>query len=319
MSGHYLKHYPDPCTRQRTLANYSWLAGLESAVPLPRLLPTSNAEHLMFEHVNGRHASPEDLSILAVQLGDMHGNAYARELHRARLPKQYRTRAGHTLPSFSDRRAGAVARELRAGRVPDARLTAHEAQELIMDAHGPAAFYEDANPRNFLVTPEGSLVTIDFDDLTLAPFGYDLAKLIVTLAMTYGSIPAADIDAALTSYNEAAARHCQSLPGVTREELTGWAEIHHILTSRYATDGRYPYRWNQAWPGLARPHPGRSQFMAVITTLILTRHGEATGNQWLALPARRRRTLARFRDRRAQNALFAVLREGHVLARDART
>jgi aminoglycoside phosphotransferase (APT) family kinase protein len=181
----------------------------------------------------------------------MHGDAYARELHWARLPERYRTRAGHTLPGFPDRRTGAVARELRAGRVPDTRLTVHEAQELIMEAHGAAAFYKDANPRNFLITPEGSLVTIDFDDLTLAPFGYDLAKLIVALAMTHGPIPAADIAVALTSYNEAAARHCQSLPGVTWEELTGWAEIHHILTSRYATDGRYPYRWDQARPGPA--------------------------------------------------------------------
>jgi aminoglycoside phosphotransferase (APT) family kinase protein len=251
MSGHYLKHYPDPRSRQRALANYSWLASLESAVLLPRLLPTSDAEHLMFEHVDGRHVRPENLTLLAVHLGDMHADAYARELHQARLPKRYRTRAGHTLPGFPDGRIDAVARELRAGQVPDARLTVHEAQELIMDAHGPAAFYKDANPRNFLITPEGSPVTIDFDDLTLAPFGYDLAKLIVTLAMTHGPVPAATIAAALTSYNKAASRHCRSLHGVTWEELMGWAEIHHILTSRYAADGRYPCRWDQARPGPA--------------------------------------------------------------------
>ena len=100
-------------------------------------------------------------------------------------------------------------------------------------------------------SPRGHPVTIDFDDLTLAPFGYDLAKLIVTLAMTHGPIPAASIAAALTSYNKAASRHCRSLPGVTWEELMDWAEIHHILTSRYAADGRYPCRWDQARPGPA--------------------------------------------------------------------
>jgi Ser/Thr protein kinase RdoA (MazF antagonist) len=251
MSGHYLKRYPDPRTRQHALANYFWLVELESAVLLPRLLSTSDGERLMFEHVNGRHAHAEDLPLLAACLGGMHGDAYARELHQARLPQRYRTRDGHTLPGFPDGRIDAVARELRSGRVPDARLSVHEAQELIMDADGPAAFYKDANPRNFLITSEGSLVTIDFDDLTLAPFGYDLAKLIVTLAMTHGLIPATDIATTLTSYNEAAARHCQSLPGVTLEELMGWAEIHHILTSRYASDGRYPYRWDQARPGPA--------------------------------------------------------------------
>jgi aminoglycoside phosphotransferase (APT) family kinase protein len=165
--------------------------------------------------------------------------------------RQVPTRAGHTLPGFPDGRIDAVARELRSGRVRDARLTVHQAQELITGAVGPAAFYKDANLRNFLITPEGTLVTIDFDDLTLAPFGYDLAKLIVTLAMTHGPIPAASIAAALTSYNKAASRHSRSLPGVTWEELSGWAEIHHILTSRYADDGRYPCRWDQARPGPA--------------------------------------------------------------------
>jgi Ser/Thr protein kinase RdoA (MazF antagonist) len=135
--------------------------------------------------------------------------------------------------------------------VPDARLSVQQAQLLIMNAGGPAAFYKDANPRNFLITPGGTLVTIDFDDLTLAPFGYDLAKLIVTLGMTHGPIPATSIAAALISYNEAAARHCQTLPIVMREELMSWAEIHYILTSRYATDGRYPFRWDQARPSAA--------------------------------------------------------------------
>jgi Ser/Thr protein kinase RdoA (MazF antagonist) len=251
MSGHHLKRYLDPRARQRAQANYSWLAGLEPTARLPRLLPAPDGEHLMFEHVNGRHARPEDLPLLAASLGDMHGDAHARELHQARLPQRYPTRAGHTLPGFPDGRIDAVARELRSGRVRDARLTVHQAQELITGAVGPAAFYKDANPRNFLITPEGTLVTIDFDDLTLAPFGYDLGKLIVTLAMTHGPIPAASIAAALTSYNKAASRHSRSLPGVTWEELTGWAEIHHILTSRYADDGRYPCRWNQARPGPA--------------------------------------------------------------------
>src|SRR6202044_86507 len=134
----------------------------------------------------GRHARPEDLPLLAACLGGMHGDAHARELHQARLPQRYRTRAGHTLPGFPDGRVDAVARELRSGRVPDSRLTVHQAQELIMDVDGPAAFYKDAHPRNFLIPPGRPRVPIDFDDLTLAPFGYDLAKLVVTLAMTHG-------------------------------------------------------------------------------------------------------------------------------------
>lgn len=245
MSSGYRKHYRDPSRRHRAVANYSWLGGLGSAVLLPRLLPAPDGEHLVFEHVNGRHARPGDLPLLAASLGRMHGAAYTKELHLARLPERYRTQDGHTLPSFPDGRIDVVARELRSGRVPDARLGVREAQELIMNADGPAAFYKDSNPRNFLITPGGDLVTIDFDDLTLAPFGYDLAKLIVALAMTHGSIPACSVSTALTSYNESAAARCRSLPGLTPGELANWAEIHYILTSRYAADGRYPYRWDQ--------------------------------------------------------------------------
>ena len=244
MSGHHLKRYPDP----RAQANYSWLAGLEPTARLPRLLPAPDGEHLMFEHVNGRHARPEDLPLLAASLGDMHGDAHARELHQARLPQRYPTRAGHTLPGFPDGRVDAVARELRSGRVPDAWLTVHQAQELIMDADGPAAFYKDANPRNFLITPAGP-VTVDFDDLTLAPFGYDLAKLVVTLAMTHGALPARQITGAMDAYNAAAGRHRPGPGTLTWAELMAWAEIHHILTSGYLGRSGYWHSWHNLRPG----------------------------------------------------------------------
>jgi hypothetical protein len=52
-------------------------------------------------------------------------------------------------------------------------------------------------PATSLSPPDGTPVTIDFDDLTLVPFCYDLAKLIVTLAMTHGPIPCATITEAL--------------------------------------------------------------------------------------------------------------------------
>ena len=104
MNGYYIKRYPDPRAWQRAVANYGWLADLEPEVRLPQLLPAPDGEHLMFEHVNGRHARPEDLLLLAACLGGMHGGAYARELHQARLPQGHCTRAEHMLPSFPDRR-----------------------------------------------------------------------------------------------------------------------------------------------------------------------------------------------------------------------
>ena len=188
--------------------------------------------------------------MLAAHLGDVHGSAYVAELHQAGLNQPYRAAcAGRCCRPSRTGASIAVARELRAGHVPgNGLMSVARAQRLLAGADGPAAFYKDANPRNFLITPDGLPVTIDFDDLTLAPFGYDLAKLIVTLAMTYGALPGEQIAAALSAYNTAAARQCAALPGVTWAELMNWAEIHHILTSRYAADGRYPRRWHEVRP-----------------------------------------------------------------------
>jgi Ser/Thr protein kinase RdoA (MazF antagonist) len=91
-------------------------------------------------------------------------------------------------------------------------------------------------------------VTIDFDDLTLAPFGYDLAKLTVTLAMTNGPLPAWQITAALDAYNTAAAAGCPQAAAVTWEQLMTWAEIHHILTSRYKDRSGYQHSWHDLRP-----------------------------------------------------------------------
>jgi hypothetical protein len=44
------------------------------------------------------------------------------------------------------------------------------------------------------------------------------------------------------------ADQCPILPPVTLEELMSWAEIHHILTARYADDSRYPFPWDQVRP-----------------------------------------------------------------------
>ena len=248
MSGPFVKHYPSSSARQAAEANYRWLAGLQSQLCLPELAAASGLV-LCFERIDGRWARPEDLVMLAAHLGDVHGSAYVTDLHQARLNQPYRAMRHHTLPSFPHRRVDAVAHELRAGNVPgNGLMSVARAQRLLAEAAGPAAFYKDANPRNLLITADGLAVTIDFDDLTLAPFGYDLAKLVVTLAMTYGALPDEQVAAALRAYNTAAARHCRALPGVTWAELMNWAEIHHILTSRYAADGRYLRRWHEVRP-----------------------------------------------------------------------
>jgi len=247
VSGHFVKRYASAPARNRAEANYRWLARLQGPAHLPELR-YSGERQLCFQHVEGRHAVPDDLTMLVAHLGDIHGSVHQAELRKAELPRAYRAAGGQVLPSFLAGRLAAVERELATGHVPNPRLTISQACRLITSADGPAAFYKDANPRNFLITPDGTPVTIDFDDLTLAPFGYDLAKLIVTLAMTHGPIHGAAITEALNAYNSAVADHCPTLPPVTWEELMSWAEIHHILTARYAGDGRYPFPWDQARP-----------------------------------------------------------------------
>ncbi len=141
---------------------------------------------------------------------------------------------------FLDGRLTAIARELGSGRVPSPAFTPSQAQTLLHGACGvPAAYYKDANPRNFLITP-GVPVTVDFDDLTLAPFGYDLAKLVVTLSMTHGTLPTAQITRSIDAYNSAAA-HVGGLQPLTWQRLMAWAEIHHILTSRYLGHNGYQH------------------------------------------------------------------------------
>jgi hypothetical protein len=198
----YLKHYTSRSARRRAERNYQWLAGFSSPIRLPRLL-AADGQMLAFEHVSGRRAQPGDLVRLASHLGAVHAAAHVAELHYARLTESFRTATGHQIPGFLDARLDAVGRALGSGAVPCPAFSAAQAERFLRRAcEGPAAFYKDANPRNFLITPAGP-VTVDFDDLTLAPFGYDLAKLAVTLAMTHGPFRSRQISCAMDAYKTA--------------------------------------------------------------------------------------------------------------------
>ena len=245
----YIKRYPGDASRDRARAGYEWLAGNASPLVLPRLV-AAGPGYLAFEQVSGRHAGLRDLSCLSEHLGAAHSAAWSAGLRHARLGHPYRVSPGLVLPGFPQWRLAAVTRELRTGRVPGPVLTVRQAAQLIRGAcRGPAAFYKDANPRNFLITAAGP-VTIDFDDITLAPAGYDLAKLVVTLAMTSGPIPDRKIAAGLNAYNHAAG---PDLGPVRWDQLMAWAEIHHILTSRYLGQGGYRYSWHTLRPGATKP------------------------------------------------------------------
>ncbi|MEV7442832.1 phosphotransferase [Streptomyces sp. NPDC091204] len=230
----FAKKYPRPQQAAQAAAHHAWLDSL--GVPVPRLV-ARHADTLEFEHVLGRHAAPADLPAVARLLGAAHASAHHQHLSAARLDHDHAL-PGVVLPSFTRTRAARVHQLLESSSVPDPALTADQAAELIHSAADePAAFYKDANPRNFLITPD-TITFVDFDDLTLAPFGYDLAKLIVTTTMTHGPLPAALTTQTLTAYNDTAAHPCSTA------RLAGWMEIHHILTSPYTGRNGYTHTWH---------------------------------------------------------------------------
>jgi Ser/Thr protein kinase RdoA (MazF antagonist) len=236
------------------LGNYRFFADLDTLARLPPLISTG-AHTLTFARVPGRHAEPADLIRLAACLGDLHGAAYTTELHAADLGRPFTTRDGLLLPDFAAPRSAVLRRRLENCAVPDPTFGLQDAVRVLQRATaGPAALYKDANPRNFLLARE-QVTLVDFDDLTLAPFGYDLAKLLVTLAMTHGRTPD-HLNDVVNAYNNAANLHQAGLDRLTLAELLTWAEIHHILTSRYAGTNGYRHGWHTMRP---RPAPGPAE------------------------------------------------------------
>jgi hypothetical protein len=240
----FTKPYDRQDACRAAAANHRWLN--ELGVRLPALVAERSRE-LDFASISGRHAKPADLVPLARYLGQVHVAAHAAQLHEARLDTWYVAGSGHRIRGFSEPRLRAIEARLGSGLVPDPLLNVADVRRLLDDvADEPAAFYKDTNPRNVLITADGP-VMVDFDDLTLAPFGYDLAKLIVTLSMTHGPFP--EIGEALAAYNTAAAE----IVIVSWDGLMIWAELHHILTSPYLGRGGYKHSWHELRPKRSRP------------------------------------------------------------------
>ncbi|MEU6707345.1 phosphotransferase [Streptomyces wuyuanensis] len=242
---HFTKHYETPGSVASAARHHAWLSEHVRPLRLPALSvvgPTS----LTYERIDGRPARPEDLPSLAALLGDAHGAAWTSDLRPAALNTPHRFRDGTAFDDYIGPRETALRRRLEQGHLPDPAALQAMLGLLEKTAEGPTAFYKDSNPRNFIVTEAGDIYTVDTDDLTLAPMGYDLAKLIVTLSLTYGPLPAPAIDAALRAYNEAAERHATRLGTTDRERLDDLLALHSVLTAPYI--GRNGYRY--AWPRL---------------------------------------------------------------------
>ncbi|MFD6568288.1 phosphotransferase [Micromonospora profundi] len=234
----FVKRYDDPERCAAAAAHHAWLAGLGSGVRLPALV-ARGVRHLIFERLPGHIPEMNDLPRAAAALGRLHAAAHRHELWAARLDQPHITSIGLVIPDFASTRQEALHRAAAASGVHGSAIDA------VLDRAGqPAAFYKDPNIRNYLAEGD-DMAVVDFDDLTLAPFGYDLAGLLVTASMTYGSLGEQTLAHCLHAYRVVVAPQLCSLA-----DLKQYAELHHLLTLRYL--GRNGYR--HPWPTV-RPWP----------------------------------------------------------------
>ncbi|MEV7989524.1 phosphotransferase [Micromonospora sp. NPDC085948] len=232
----FVKHYTDTGRGVAARQHLLWLQSIASGVRLPHLYP-GTATHLVMERLPGRHPGPGDLTEVAAALGRLHARAYHTHLHSARLDQPFAGSDGITIADFHSSRRHVLT-----------RLD-------IQHSTAPAALYKDANLRNFLITPD-DVGVVDFDDLTLAPFGYDLAKLVVSTAMTHGRLGNASIETALGAYNRSVAANGGPNDGCTTADLLRYCEVHHLLTAAYLHRNGYQHTWPTVRPGPA-PLPAR--------------------------------------------------------------
>ncbi|MEV0898182.1 phosphotransferase [Actinoplanes sp. NPDC049802] len=219
----FVKRYRDPACGLAAQAHLRWWDDLGAGIRLPHRFP-GTATHLILERISGHTPELGDLPQVAAALGRLHGIAYARHLHQAHLDRPFDTGAGLTIADFYTGRHRVLA---------DSGL----------DTAGlPAAVYKDANIRNFLITKSGPAL-LDFDDLTLAPFGYDLAKLVVSAVMTTGSSALSYTTALLAIYNDHVTAAGGPAAPCTLWQFASYADIHGLLTARYLHTNGYRHPW----------------------------------------------------------------------------
>ncbi|MFI5662251.1 phosphotransferase [Streptomyces sp. NPDC051684] len=236
----FTKHYANPESAAGAVRHYRWIT--EHAKPLrqPALL-TVGPDTLTFERIEGRSVRPEDLPRVAELLGHAHGAAWASDLRSASLDTPHHFQDGTMFDDHLGPRKLALRRRHERGYLPN-KAALHAMLGLLeATAQGPCAFYKDSNPRNFIITSTQDIVAVDTDDLSLAPMGYDLAKLIATLHLTYGPLTDGAVANALIAYNAAARRHGARLGTTDRGRLDGFLALHAVLTAPYVGRNGYHY------------------------------------------------------------------------------
>jgi Ser/Thr protein kinase RdoA (MazF antagonist) len=223
----FVKEYREPFRCQASLRHYRWLARIAADIRMPAVVAVA-PRRLTFEAIAGANATTSDLEACAVVLGQLSA-ATSATLRGAPLDQAHEIDSSWAITDFWT------------PRVANLSLRVQELLTLEI-ADSSTSVYKDANLRNFIIGPDGVTI-VDFDDLTLAPHGYDFAKLLISTAMTEGTVPENRIDAALAAFNASTAQPCSP------RQLAIWCEVNWLLTAHYVG---HHYRYS--WPAL-RPWP----------------------------------------------------------------
>ncbi len=226
----FVKHYTTAENASRALQAYRWFASM-NVLTVPQLLEWSPTS-MTYEFVVGRHASIEDLNALARQLGQLSAHVRSAELS-----------------GRQNLEAAVIGRSLRLEDFAvskDAWIAKHGAElsnseqasfQRVLSVTRQADLYKDANLRNFLITASGLTVTLDYDSLTVAPTGYDLAKLIVSLYMAGYDVGKDEMTSALDAFN------ADGSAGVLPADLSDYLAVNGALTRRYVGANGYVRSW----------------------------------------------------------------------------
>lgn len=235
----FRKTFRDAASARAAIEHHRWLVGLDADVDLPVVVQNIGTV-VEFEFVAGPTATPRDAVVVAEALGRVHRAAWGAGLDRVDVNQPYLLPSGHTISGFAPPRRA----RLRAALASVSSPLSADIVERWLGADLPAALYKDANPRNVIISPTRGPVLVDFDTLTLAPVGYDLAKFIVTLAMTFGDLPRELVLNTLETYRTAMGIGAAECP---LEYVQVWAELHHLLTAPWI--GRhYTHSWKHTRP-----------------------------------------------------------------------
>jgi Ser/Thr protein kinase RdoA (MazF antagonist) len=216
----------------RALKHYCWIREL---VPhaVPALIDKSEQYNtLSFESLRpAEHIDATSLLNATAVLAEFHAAAIERT--SGGMPK------GSLLDFESPRRKPLL--EAFGSRNTNSPIRIDDLDRVFeLAASGPSCVYKDANFRNML-NSKGRIYFVDFDDLTKAPIGYDLAKLWMTLKMSDPLLPNQTLLSCLATYN-----HRLSVK-TNLEELSVWLELNWLLTQRYVGTN-YLNRWPDLRP-----------------------------------------------------------------------